>query len=144
MYADRVNVVPTHRSYSKKMRWKRTGHDHPTSNSHPASAAGHPPPPTGTWVGPAPPGGSVISNRDTPAHDVRGVRGSVGGRPEAGMPTTPLGLHAGTPNFGGGRVHWGRGYGTVRGGGGDPGATQAVAWHARVTLAECLLMVATM
>ena len=30
------------------------------------------------------------------------------------------------------------------GGGGDPGATQAVAWHARVTLAECLLMVATM
>ena len=31
----------------------------------------------------------------------------MGGYPETGMPTTPMYLHAGPPNIGGGRVHGG-------------------------------------
>ena len=69
----------------------------------------------------------------------------MGGCPETGMPTTPMYLHAGPPNIGGGRVHGGQCY-MLRDGprcGGDPVATQPVAGRAGVTLATCLLMVAT-
>ena len=56
--------------------------------------------------GSRPPGGPVMSNPDPPAHDIR-REGLRGGCPETGMPTTPMYLHAGPPNIGGGRVHRG-------------------------------------
>ena len=61
------------------MTWKRTDHGHPTSNSHPASAAGDPPPPTMApgWI--PPPGRTRdVESRSARPRDSWG-RGSVGG-----------------------------------------------------------------
>ena len=61
----------THKLFSRRMTWKRTGHEHRTINSHPASAAGHPPPVTGMHAptGPA----SDPEPLHPPAPDVRGM-----------------------------------------------------------------------
>ena len=62
------------------MTWKRTDHGHPTSNSHPASAAGDPPPPTMApgWI--PPPG----RTRDVESRSAR-PRDSGGGAPWGGV-----------------------------------------------------------
>ena len=85
--------------------------------------------------GSRPPGGPVMSNPDPPAHEIRGGGAPWGGCPETGMPTTPMYLHAGPPNIGGGRVHRGSMLhvtgrsGVCRGSGGNATSRRAGGCH---------------
>ena len=127
------------------MTWKRTDRGHPIRKSHPASAAGDPPPPTMAprWI--PHPG----RTRDVESRSAR-PRDSEGGAPwgvvqrRACRPRPCTFTLALLTSVAGGCIG-GQCY-MLRDGprcGGDPVATQPVAGRAGVTLATCLLMVAT-
>ena len=145
MYADRVNVVP-HTQVLFKEDDVEKNRPRSRDQQQPSRQCRRTPAPTHGYLGGSrPPGGSAISNPDPPAHDVRWGQGLRGGcvrrracprRPCAFM--LPLRTSVAGGGMGASGLRHGPGWG------GDPGATQPVAGRAGVTLAECLLMVATM
>ena len=92
-------------SFSRRMTWKRTDHEPPTINSHPAIAAGHPPPPSRACT--PPPGPPVTANLPTRQPQRFGAwttmgpggGGAPGDAAASGRPPRP-GLHAGGWRFG--------------------------------------------
>ena len=105
--ADRTNIHPdTQALFSRRMTWKRTDHEPPTVNSHPAIAAGHPPPPSRACT--PPPGPPVTANLPTRqpqrfgAWTTMGPGGGGGARRRGCLRTPPPrpGLHAGGWRFG--------------------------------------------
>ena len=114
----------THKLFSRRMTWKRTGHEHRTINSHPASAAGHPPV-TGMHAPTCPASDSEPVH--PPAPEVRGMDqhgawGRGGARRRGCLRTPPRpGLHAG------GRVEV-RDHGSARGRAGIRGNGRSFPW----------------
>ena len=92
--------------FSSRMTWKRTGQEPPTINSHPASAAGHPQPPSRACT--PPPGPPVTPNLSTrqpqnfgawPSMGP-GVEGAAGDAAASGRPPAPGFMRAGGWRFG--------------------------------------------
>ena len=84
----------THKLFSRRMTWKRTGHEHRTINSHPASAAGHPPPSRACSPPPGPPVTLNLSTRQPQMFGAwtsmgPGGGGAPGDAAASGRPTAP-------------------------------------------------------
>ena len=112
--------------FSSRMTWKRTGQEPPTINSHPASAAGHPQPPSRACT---PPPGPPVTPNLSPSQPQRfgawtsmGPGGGRGARRRGCLRTPPRpGLHAC------GRVEV-RDHGSARGRAGIRGNGRSFPW----------------